>query len=244
MNLIKVIKNPMGYYLALQSVVTNFFRANFHKGKNVHCEICNWKGTRFFSGKCPKCNSLTRTRLIPFSISFFNLFKDDIKLLHIAPNVNEYNFIKSIITKNSQYDRLNITKADHINLLQDLTNTTIESNTYDLAISWHVFEHIVEDVKAISEVYRILKPNGNFLLSVPIYPANNKVTYEDSNILYQDYKEIHGHEDHCRSCGLDYYKRFEAVGFTTKTLQIENLNAEQINTYGLSKNHVVWCFSK
>ncbi len=244
MKLIKAIKNPKGYYSALQKLVANFFRARFYKGENVLCEICNWNGAYFFSGKCPKCNSLSRTRLIPFSISFFNLFNEDIKLLHIAPNVNEYNFIKRIISKKSQYDRLNITSANHINIQQDLTSTTLKSNTYDLAISWHVFEHIVEDVKAISEVYRILKPNGKFLLSVPIYPKNNAVTFEDSNILYQDYKKIHGHEDHCRSCGLDYYKRFEAVGFKTKTLRIENLSTHQINRYGLSKSHVVWCFSK
>lgn len=244
MNLFFFIKNPKGYFLEAIKRLTNIFRTFFYKGTNVLCEICGWKGKKFFDDKCPKCNSLPRTRLVPFSIAYFKLIKSHLKILHIAPNLNEYNYIRKNITELSNYDRLNIRKVKHINIVQDLTQTNLESDTYDLAIAWHVLEHIPEDLKAIQEVYRLLKPEGEFLISVPIYPNGNLKTYEDSKITYNDYEKVHGHDDHCRSCGLDYYERFESIGFKTKKLFVNSLDLDKKNNFGLRSDHVVWCFTK
>jgi predicted SAM-dependent methyltransferase len=242
MNLTKLLKNPKPYAVATVERIKRKLREKLNKGNVVHCEICLWDGTKFFKGKCPKCNSLPRTRLIPFSLRYFNLISSDLKILHIAPNRNEYKYVKSTFEKINQYDRLNIRKAPHINIVQDITKTNITDNTYDLVIVWHVLEHIVEDHKAASEIYRILKAKGNLLMSVPIYPTGNLKTYEDPAIKYEDYEKVHGHDDHCRSCGMDYYERFEAVGFSTQVL--DEYAAEDIEKYGLSRNHVVWCFNK
>jgi SAM-dependent methyltransferase len=181
---------------------------------------------------------------MPYALSYFNLEKNDPKILHIAPNKNEFFYIKNRITPLSNYDRLNIRDVKYINIVQDLTQTNLESNQYDIAIAWHVLEHIPEDIKAISEVHRLLKPGGCFLVSVPIYPVGNLKTYEDIELPYEEFEKIHGHYDHCRSCGLDYYKRFEALGFKTQTLKVKNLRTNKIDLLGLSGNHVVWCFIK
>lgn len=242
MNLANLLKNPKPYASAFAYTIKNKLRVLLRQGSTVHCEICLWNGTQFFNGKCPKCNSLPRTRLIPFSLRHFNLIQSGLNILHIAPNRNEYHYVKNTFEHIKQYDRLNIRKVPHINLVQDITQTTIANNSYDLIIVWHVLEHIVEDRKAASEIYRLLKPKGNLLMSVPIYPAGNLITYEDPSIKYEDYEKIHGHDDHCRSCGMDYYERFKTVGFSTKTLK--EYTASDINKYGLSKNHVVWCFQK
>jgi len=243
MKLIKVIKNPMAYASAALNKTKNVFRTQFYKGDTVYCEICKWNGKQFFKGKCPNCNSLPRTRLIPFSLRHFDLIDSGLKILHIAPNINEYYYVLNNFPDFDRYDRLNIKKAfPHINLVQDITKSDSKDDTYDLVVVWHVFEHIVEDVKAASEIYRILKPNGNLLMSVPIYPVRSEKTYEDSSIPYKDYEKVHGHDDHCRSCGLDYYQRFETVGFSTSTLK--SYSAEELKRFGLSKTHVAWCFHK
>lgn len=242
MNFNNLIKNPKPYAIAASEKIKNKLRVYFSKGNKVLCEICNWNGNGFFNGKCPKCNSLPRTRLIPFSLQHFGLIKTNLSILHIAPNLNEYNYVKNSFQNIKQYDRLNIRAVPHINMEQDITKTDIANNTYDLVIVWHVLEHIVDDKKAASEIYRILKPNGNLLMSVPIYPKGNMVTYEDTTIPYEDYMKIHGHPDHCRSCGMDYYKRFEKVGFSTKLLNEYEIG--DLKKYGLSKDHVVWSFNK
>lgn len=244
MNLLKFIKTPKPYIINAIRGIQNRLKTVFYKGDLVLCEICGWQGRHFFDENCPKCSSLPRTRLIPYSLRHFYLNKHAPKILHIAPNVNEFHYVKNHITSLSNYDRLNIKNFSHINLIQDLTRTTLNSNTYDLIMAWHVLEHIKEDKKAIAEVYRLLKTHGHFLVSVPIYPTGNKETFEDSSIPYEDFERTHGHYDHCRSCGMDYFKRFESVGFKTETLLVNSLSSKSLAYYGLRADHVVWCFTK
>lgn len=49
----------------------------------------------------------------------------------------------------------------------DARNTGLLSNSFDACICLDVLEHIVEDSLVLNEIYRILKPNGLFLFSVP-----------------------------------------------------------------------------
>lgn len=244
MNFKNFIEKPKRYLRVANQKLVRCLRTHMFRGTKVLCENCSWNGKKFFRGECPNCKSLPRTRLIPFSVDYFKLAKADLKVLHVAPNKTEYLGVKTKLGKVLQYDKLDIRAVKHVNLVQDLTQLTLQDNTYDLVVIWHVFEHIVEDAKAISEVYRILKPQGHLLMSVPIFPVNSQTTYEDKSILYKDYKRIHGHEDHCRSCGLDYYKRFENQGFKTQELKVSNQEDAFIAKYGLNTGHVAWCFTK
>ena len=177
----------------------SIYRVYAYIGQEVICMVCNWHGKQFFEGKCPKCHSLPRTRLVPFSFKHFNLLKDSLKILHIAPNKTEFDFIRTRIGNIAIYDRMDILPYKHVNLLKDITNSNLGTGSYDLIVAWHLFEHIPDDRKAISEVYRILAQGGKALVSVPIYPKGNEITYEDSLIKYEDYEKTHGHFDHCRS---------------------------------------------
>lgn len=244
MNIKNFIKNPKGYADKAFEITVNMFRSNFYKGKDVICDLCNWNGKRFFNSRCPSCRSLERTRLIPYSLRYFKLINDNINILHIAPNESEYNFIKKRIHNYKKYDRLNISSSKYCNIIDDITNSNLKSNSYDLLISWHVLEHIENDYKAIQEMYRILKIRGKLLLSVPIYPPFSKFTYESNDVKRKDYEKIHGHHDHCRSCGEDYYEKFEKAGFKTSELYVKNLNVEEKIKYGLRDDHIAWCFEK
>lgn len=244
MSFIKILKNPKPYVLGGTKKAKNNFRKYFYKGDNVICEICNWQGKRFFSGKCPNCNSVPRIRLVPLALKHFNLIKNKIKILHVAPNINEYNFINKNFNNLLCYDRLDKKQRKHTNINESITNTNIDNDTYDLVIVWHVFEHIKEDIEAIVEINRVLKQKGSLLVCVPIYPIGNEVTYEYPDAERKDFAKLYGHHDHCRSCGLDYYKRFEAIGFKTKTLLVNAIDQDKIDFFGLKIDHVVWCFTK
>jgi len=244
MNFGKIIKSPKRYFNIAFKKIKNQFRVYFYKGDNVFCDICKWNGKLFFNENCPNCNSLSRTRLIPFSLKYFKLIKKNLKILHIGPNINEYNYVKENFEELSYYDRLDIKKRKHTNITQSIVNTDLDSDIYDLVIAWHVFEHIKDDLSAISEIYRVLKPKGQALVCVPIYPVDNQITFEDIDIIYEDYHKIYGHHDHCRSCGLDYYKRFESKGFKTQVLDLKITNKATLEKHGLNKEHIVWCFNK
>jgi predicted SAM-dependent methyltransferase len=213
-----------------------------HKGDKVECLICDFKANNFNNGRCYNCDSLPRIRLIPFSIKYFKLENIE-NLLHIAPNIQEFNFIEKKYNF-EVYDRLNLNPSNHINLIQDLTKTTLPNDRYDLIIIWHVLEHIINDSDAINEMYRVLKIGGKLLVSVPIFPKGNTTTYEPKELDRSQFNTVHGHPDHCRSCGLDYFLRFEEVGFTTQTLHTKDIDIEVKNKLGLSDSHTVWLFTK
>jgi SAM-dependent methyltransferase len=49
----------------------------------------------------------------------------------------------------------------------DVCNLPYESDFFDLVVSFSVFEHLREYQRALSEVYRTLRPRGLFLLGMP-----------------------------------------------------------------------------
>ena len=49
----------------------------------------------------------------------------------------------------------------------DMTNSDIPSESFDLVISVEVLEHVEEDEKFVSEVNRVLKPGGRFIMTTP-----------------------------------------------------------------------------
>jgi len=92
----------------------------------------------------------------------------------------------------------------------DLTNLPFESNSIKSLSCMHTVEHIglgrygdpVEpdgDIKAISELKRVLTPNGNLLFVVPL--GKPKIMYNAHRIY--SYKQI-----------IDYFKGFELSDFS------------------------------
>ena len=52
----------------------------------------------------------------------------------------------------------------------DAMQLPLASNSFDALVSMDVLEHIPDDKLALKEFYRVLKPGGRVLLSVPAYP--------------------------------------------------------------------------
>tara|TARA_Y100001954_G_C15802697_1_gene601015 strand:- start:1696 stop:2217 length:522 start_codon:yes stop_codon:yes gene_type:complete len=166
------------------------------------------------------------------------------KVLHIGPNRSEYYFVKTQLNPDI-YDRADIDNNSYSNLKHDITKEGLKKNYYDLVLIWHVFEHIENDREAINQLSKTLSNNGRLVVSVPIYPKNNAKTFEVKNTKREEYFELYGHEDHCRACGLDYWKRFIENGFKLDiTIDDGLISKNKIANYGLSKDHVAWVFKK
>jgi len=94
------------------------------------------------------------------------LLHDDFALLDIAPSRALQTFLRQIpnITYRSA-DKF----MEGVDFVVDVTNMTrIASDSYDMFICSHVLEHVDDDRKALSELFRILKPGGCGILMVPI----------------------------------------------------------------------------
>lgn len=55
--------------------------------------------------------------------------------------------------------------------IADACDLPYEDGFFDLVVSFDVFEHIEQDKKAVSEVYRVLKKGGKLVYSVPAGPG-------------------------------------------------------------------------
>lgn len=94
----------------------------------------------------------------------------------------------------------------------DITQIDQESETFDIILCYHILEHILDDKKAISELYRVLKPNGKIYIQTPYKEG---MIYEDSSIVLPEERKIHfGQEDHVRVYSIKGLKnRLEEIGF-------------------------------
>jgi SAM-dependent methyltransferase len=52
---------------------------------------------------------------------------------------------------------------------EDATRLTFDSESLDLVTSNQVFEHVPEDMRAYAECFRVLKPGGALIFTVPLY---------------------------------------------------------------------------
>jgi SAM-dependent methyltransferase len=71
-------------------------------------------------------------------------------------------------------------------LCQDLQHLTFPSDYFDLIITQDVFEHIRQPEKAFSEIYRVLKPGGFHIFTIPYHEGKPTVR----RIIVQDGKEV------------------------------------------------------
>jgi len=186
----------------------------------------------------PGTLSLERHRLLWLYLKeHTSFFKKNLKLLHVAP---EQCFYK--IFKNQKL--LDYTTTDLLSPLADvkadICNLPFQDNSYDVVFCNHVLEHITEDVKAMSELYRVLKPGGFGVFQVPQNTAL-ETTYEDFNITSAEERQKHfGQYDHVRVYGLDYFSRLNNIGFKTHTFKVvENYTPEEIKKYALMENEIL-----
>jgi SAM-dependent methyltransferase len=188
------------------------------------------------NAECPVCGSLERHRLVFLFLSQrTDLFLPPKKrMLHIAPE----DCLADIFKKNEFINYISADIAPYAMLEMDLTDIFFPDETFDVIFVSHVFEHIVDDRKAMREIFRTLKTKGSAILQVPI---KAEVTFEDPNIINpKDRERYFGQNDHVRIYGKDYYDRLIEAGFTVhrERLSLQENNA-MVKRLGLSPNEEI-----
>lgn len=115
----------------------------------------------------------------------------------------------------------------------DIKGTALPDASYDVVIANHVLEHIDDDHAAMRELFRLLKPGGIAVLSVPLNASRHE-TYENTAIHGTAERFAHfSAEDHIRYYGLDFTDRLASVGFATSVFR---LPPEDEVAYGLQRD--------
>jgi SAM-dependent methyltransferase len=166
---------------------------------------------------CPKCGSLARTRRL------WSLLEDKIsekKILHFSPSKSIKPKLESIA--NIEYVTTDYAGEFKANKKLNIVAIDEPNNTYDLIICYHILEHIEHDLKAMTELLRILKPGGTCLIQTPFKTGE---IYEDETIKTEEERLVHfGQEDHVRVYSVDgLIQRLESVGFKTHLLEFNEI---------------------
>jgi SAM-dependent methyltransferase len=228
----------------------------FYAGNKVKCPICNSE-FKFFAPynhrnnvRCLSCDTLDRHRLLwKYLNEKTNIFMDNVKLLHFAPEKVFYNFFS--ISENIKYYPCDLfpERYDYLskrNIYEvDITNIPFDNDFFDIILCNHVLEHIPDDNKAMSELYRVMKIGAWGIFQVPI-DYNREKTYEDPSITTPKGRDkAYGFSDHVRLYGCDYKDRLASIGF--KVIEddyVNNISDEDLVKYGLCSNELIYYVQK
>lgn len=186
----------------------------------------------------PGTLSLERHRLMWLYLqNETDFFLDKLKVLHMAPEQSFYKRFRAM--KNLDYITCDL-DSPIANVKADIQNLPFEANSFDVIFCNHVLEHVDNDKKALSELYRVMKPGGWGILQVPIRYQQEK-TFEDPTITdHQERIEKFGQYDHVRVYGMDYYQKLAEAGFTVEKVNLsEKLSEEEIKRFALEKNEIL-----
>jgi ubiquinone/menaquinone biosynthesis C-methylase UbiE len=84
----------------------------------------------------------------------------------VSPHTHKFTTVDKFACEYIENNAYDTSKVSFIQMtIPPLHN--IADNSFDYVISFQVIEHIVPDDKMVSEVYRVLKPGGKFILTTP-----------------------------------------------------------------------------
>lgn len=209
-----------------------------HVSGERECPICDTVVASFDPGghpdrlrldaKCQTCGSLERHRglwlffrkrifhrRIPvrhgrMGIRMLHVAPRGMRMLHVAPETHLRDRFQTV--RHLSYLTADLDPAKAM-VQMDLTNIDLPDDSFDLILASHVLEHIPDDLAAMRELRRVLRPLGKLILAVPMW---GDVTREDLSITDPgERRRLYGQDDHVRMYGHDgvFEERLRAAGF-------------------------------
>jgi SAM-dependent methyltransferase len=224
-----------------------------YRGSDVTCPICNTRYRKFLpygrihpreNALCPNCLSLERHRLIWLYLNDrTDFFKNRKTVLHIAPEACYIHRCEKL--HGEHYITADI-ESPLAKVKMDIHQIPFPENQFDVILCNHVLEHVRDDIQAMREMYRVLKPGGFAILQVPFFNPVPERTFEDDSITDKREREkIFGQDDHVRKYGKDYARRITQSGLISVADDYVNtLPDETRKKFGLAKGEIIYLGKK
>ena len=221
-------------------------------GKGKQCPLCGCQRRKFLpygyvtsreNALCPNCLSLERHRLLWLWL----VRESDIgrgamalpKMLHIAPEVALMRkFKKMYVSTPDRYVTADL-ESPLADMHFDVQHIPLEAESFDAIICNHIMEHVEDDHKALSELYRIMRRGGWGVILSPV-ELERENTFEDDTITDPaERTRIFGQYDHRRIYGRDYAARLREAGFEVYDIDYKNeLSKAEQELYALPADHL------
>lgn len=214
-----------------------------HNNKSVYCPVCNNSFEKFKpidgmtfrdNAMCPKCSSRERHRLLALFFQKFWFLSFEFKqVLHIAPDRCFYGLYSKIKEKiDFEYNCIDLFPElyGHIEQMMKMNVMDLKypANYFSFIHCAEVLEHVDNDIKAMKELFRCLKPDGKLILTVPI-KSDEGECFENSEIVDPEDRRKHfGQEDHVRFyTTFSFKERLMRVGFMVKVVRAGDFMEEK-----------------
>ena len=105
-------------------------------------------------------------------------------LIYKSPDLAEYDGKgdgKGLHTEERDYSNLDF--------VSDITDMPIENNFFDSVMCVEVIEHVPDPIQALKEIHRVLKPNGNLILTAPFNSLTHYAPFHFSTGFNKYYYE-------------------------------------------------------
>lgn len=170
-------------------------------------------GSDIINFECPRCGAHDRERHLLLYLQATGIL-DNMRgkaVLHFAPErMLWHHFNKAGL---AHYVRCDLYPQTSGVQRVDMLEMPFEDQSADFVIASHVLEHVADDIKALTEIRRVLKIGGYGILQTPF---SNKLlnTWQDPGIDTDEARlQAYGQRDHVRLFGRDIFKRITDVGF-------------------------------
>lgn len=125
---------------------------------------------------------------------------------------------------------------------EDLQALTYPDDSFDVVLTSDTFEHIPDYPKAFSEIYRVLRPSGKHIFTVPVIfsrPTRRRVELRGDDVVNIMEASYHGagEEDNlvCTEFGVGILDDLRQAGFETDVYFANPFNKNEVNCVLVSK---------
>lgn len=218
-------------------------------GLRYQCPCCHWRLRAFTAkrgflrstadGYCPRCNAKARHRRDWIYLrGRTNLFSEPAKLLEVGPRwafARRFQRMPGI-----EYVGLDLVRrGPEVTVTGDVTALPMPSGSFDAVICIHVLEHVDDDRRALAELYRVLKPGGWAIITVPI--RLDRLTYEDPAITAPEERaRAFGERGHVRLYGGDFVDRLSSAGFEARLDRASEVPLAVQRRFGLRRDENIF----
>ncbi|MDM1758193.1 MULTISPECIES: class I SAM-dependent methyltransferase [unclassified Acinetobacter] len=205
---------------SIKSLRAPFFKLLYPHKQKFTCPICLYSGPfkdkkSRLHAKCPKCGENERARLQFLVVQqLFDQYQNlDAKVLHIAPE----HAIQQYFQRKFKY----YTSADkfrnNVDIQFDVMDIPFPDASFDILFASHILLYPHDDLKAISEMRRVLKPEDIAIIPMPIFAQKTVDDYS-------------GQARWTHQSGMDYFDRYRQF-FPQVKLYYSHMFPEQHQLY-------------
>ncbi|WP_448337468.1 class I SAM-dependent methyltransferase [Chloroflexus aurantiacus] len=250
------IRSPQPYQRLRDLIIGNLLfalpipvRKRIFNGQPHFCPVCETPLRGFlvlhrpYHRWCPVCRSLPRHRLLYLFLNRYGFIisKTAQTVLHFAPELGIARRLMQL--PHFRYITTDI-EPSSIHVCSDIEHLSFPNDAFTLILCLHVLEHIPDDLRAMRELYRVLKPGGTAIVMVPI---TSPATVEDPTITDPVLRErLFGQHDHVRRYGQDVVLRLGAAGFVVERIGVNDIVTDptEITLMGLPEKETIFVCRK